>query len=98
MVVNKAFTLIFIEYSDFVDDFSSKLALALLKYIEINYHAIELIDERQLLYKSIYSLELVELETLKTYIKTNLVNSFIRPFKFPAKILIFFNKKLNKSL
>ena len=38
------------------------------------------------------------METLKTYIETNLVNIFIKPFKSPAENPIFFNKKPNASL
>ena len=49
-------------------------------------------------YGSIYSLGPVELETLKAYIKNNLANDFIRPFKSRAKASIFFHKKLDKSL
>ena len=45
----------------------------------------------------IYSLGLVELKILKTYIKINLINSFIRPSKSPAKASILFNKKLDRS-
>ena len=40
----------------------------------------------------------VELETLKAYIETNLVNGFIRLSKSPAGALILFNKKANGSL
>ena len=39
----------------------------------------------------------MELETLKTYIKTNLANGFIRPFKSPAGAPILFNKKPDRS-
>ena len=65
--------------------------------IGINEYAIKLKEGKQSLFSPIYSLELVELETLKIYIKTNLVNSFIKPFKPPAGALIFFNKKLDRS-
>ena len=38
-----------------------------------------------------YNLELVELETLKTYIKTNLVSDFIKLFKsFTVALILFF--------
>lgn len=72
-----------------------KLAFKLFKYIRINYYDIELVDVQQLLYKLIYSLKSVELEILKTYIKINLVNSFIRPFKLLGGTFIFFDKNTN---
>ncbi len=40
----------------------------------------------------------MELEILKTYIENNLVNGFIKPSKFLARALIFFDKKPNESL
>ena len=66
--------------------------------MKINNYAIELMDDWQPPYSSIYSQGLVKLETLKTYIKNNLVSSFIRLFKFFARVLIFFDKKPNKNL
>ena len=47
------------------------------EYIEINDYTIKLKEDKQPLFGPIYSLGPVKLETLKTYIKTNLVNSFI---------------------
>ena len=67
------------------------------KYIEINIHVIDLEKGKQPLYESIYSLKMVELETLKTYIKTNLANSFICSSKSPTGAPIF-NKKSDGSL
>ena len=64
----------------------------------INEHAIKLEEGKQPLFRPIYSLGPVELETLKIYIKTNLANSFIRPSKSPAGTLIFFDRKPNRSL
>ena len=55
-------------------------------------------DNWQLLYGPINSLAPVKLETLKAYIENNLANSFIRPSKFPVKIPIFFDKKLDSGL
>ncbi len=86
------------EYTDFADVFSPKLAAKLPKHTKINDHAIELVDDWQPPYSSIYNLDLVELETLKAYIKNNLANSFIRSSKSPAGIFILFDKKLNRSL
>lgn len=68
------------------------------EYIRINDYIIELINSKQPLYRPIYSLNLVKFETLKTYIKINLVISFIRPSKFPIDILILFIRKSNGSL
>ncbi len=86
------------KYADFTDVFSPKLAVELLEYIEINDHAIELVDDQQPPYGPIYSLGPVELETLKAYIKNNLANDFIRPSKSPAKAPILFDKNSDGSL
>ena len=83
------------KYSNFANIFFSKLASAFSEYIKINDYVIELINQWQLFYRSIYSLKPIKLETLKTYIKTNLANNFIRLFKSPVKALIFFDKKLD---
>ncbi len=88
----------FSKYVDFADIFSPKLAVELPKYTEINKHVIELVNDWQPPYGLIYSSGLVELETLKAYIKNNLANGFIRPSKSPARALIFFNKKSDRSL
>ena len=63
----------------------------------INKHAIKLEDGKQPSYGPIYSLNLVELKTLKTYIKTNLANSFIQPLKSPISAPILFVYKLDGS-
>ena len=86
------------EYLDFFDIFSKKKALILPEVPEMNQHAIKLQESQQPPYKSIYSLGLVELKTLKTYIKTNLANGFIRPSKSPAGVSILFVKKPDGSL
>ena len=56
----------------------------LLENTGMNEYVIKLEEGKQPSFGPIYSLELVELETLKTYIKINLANGFIRPSKFPA--------------
>lgn len=61
-----------------------------LEYDNSNYR-IKWKKDNESSYGLIYSLELIELETLKAYIKTNLVNSFIQLFKFFASTLILFN-------
>ena len=86
------------EYSDFADVFSEAKALVLPERTELNEHAIDLEDGKQPPYGPIYSLGPVELETLKTDIKTHLKTGFIQSSKSPAGALILFNKKLDSSL
>ena len=66
--------------------------------MRINNHTIKLVDDRQPPYGFIYSLGPIKLETLKAYIKNNLTNGFIMPFKSHVGVPIFFNKKPNGSL
>ena len=86
------------EYSDFSDVFLEEKALILPEAIKLNQHAIELQEGQQPPYRPIYSLGPVELETLKTYIETNLANGFIWPSKSPAGAPILFVVKPNGSL
>ena len=95
LIAEKALTKVPAEYLDFADVFSPDLASELPKHTEINDHAIELINGQQPSYKPIYSLGPVKLDILKTYIKTNLANRFIRPFKSPAGAPILFDRKSN---
>lgn len=53
---------------------------------------------KNIFYSLIYSLKSFKLETLKIYIKINLINSFIWLLKFFAKDFILFVQKLNNSL
>ena len=85
------------KYSDFLDVFLNKKTLILLEATKMNQHAIELQKDYQPSYGPIYSLISIELKMLKTYIKTNLVNSFIWPSKSLTIIFIFFVKKQNDS-
>ena len=85
------------KYSDFTDVFSEEKALVLPKCTELNKHAIDLENGKQPLYGPIYSLGLVELETLKTYIETHLKTGFIRPSKSPVDTPLLFNKKPDGS-
>lgn len=97
LIADKAPVIVPAEYLDFADVIFKKSAVVLLEHIEINSHAINLDEGKKTLYEPIYSLGLVELEILKTYIKTNLANSFIRFFKSLASALILFARKLNES-
>lgn len=64
----------------------------------INKHSIKLELDKQSPKSPIYNLKPVKLENLKTYIKTNLANSFICLFKFLTKILITFDQKLDGNI
>ena len=83
------------KYSDFLDVFSKAKASILSEITELNQHVIKLYEDQQPLYGLIYSLGSVELETLKTYIETNLANGFIWPLKSLAGTPILFVKKPN---
>ena len=72
-------------------------AVELPENIRIKEHIIKLEEDKQPRFRPIYSLRLVELETLKAYIKTNLVNGFIRPSKSPTEAPIIFDRKLDES-
>ena len=77
LIFNKASTKVPVKYFDYSDVFSAENAVELPENTRINEHAIKLEEGKQPSFGSIYSLGPVELETLKTYIKTNLANGFI---------------------
>ena len=91
LLFNKAPIEVPVEYSDYNDIFSAENAAELSENTGINEHAIKLENDKQPSFRPIYSLGPVELETLKTYIETNLANGFIRPSKSPAGAFIFFD-------
>lgn len=88
---------ILIKYLDFVDVLLKKFAVKLFEHFNINKHLINLEPDIQSLYEPFYNLRPVELEILKTYIKTNFVNNFIWFSNSPAKALIQFIKKPDSS-
>ena len=98
LLFDKTSTEVQAEYSDYSDVFLAENVVELPENTEMNEHAIKLVEGKQLPFGPIYSLGPVELETLKTYIKTNLTNGFIRPSKSPAEAPIFFNRKPDRSL
>lgn len=77
--------------------FYLKIALMLPQQTNLNKYAIELKDGKQLFYGPLYSLGLVKLETLRTYMKTYLKIRFSWPCKFLASASILFEKKLDGS-
>lgn len=78
---------------DYAEILSFEQAIELPESIRINEYAIKLVEGKQLPYGPIYALSLVELNTLKVYIKTHLQTGFIRPSKSPVDTPIFFDKK-----
>ena len=91
-------TKISIKYSNISNFFYSDFSLKLLKQKRINNYSINLLDDQQLVYSLICSLEPVEQKTLKTYIDINLASSLIRFFKFFASTLILFVMRKYGSL
>ena len=77
LLFNESLTEIPAEYSDYSNVFSAENAVKLPKNTGRNKHAIKLEEDKQPPFGPIYSLGPIELETLKTYIKTNLANRFI---------------------
>ena len=98
LLFKKAPTEIPAEYSDYSNIFSGEYVAELLENTGMNEYVIKLEEGKQPSFGPIYSLELVELETLKTYIKINLANGFIRPSKFSAGAPILFDRKPDGSL
>ena len=98
LLLNKALTKVLTEYFDYSNVFSAKNAVKLLENTQMNEHAIKLEEDKQPLFRPIYSLGPVLLETLKIYIETNLANGFICLSKSPTEALILFDKKLDRSL
>ena len=76
---------------DYNDIFLIDLAIELFKNTDLNKYAIKLINGKEPPYKPIYAFSLVELETLKAYIKTHLKTGFIQTFKSFANAVIFFD-------
>lgn len=75
--------------------FFKKLAAKFLEYFHINKFLINVELDKQLSYSLIYSLRLVKLEILKTYIKIILANIIIWLFKSLVKAFILFMQKLD---
>ena len=91
LIAEKTPTKVFNKYVNFANIFSLKLMSKLLKHTGFNDHAIKLVNGQQPLYRPIYSLELIELESLKTYIKTNLANRLIKSSNLPTGTSMLFD-------
>lgn len=91
LLANKAPIKVLPKYLNYVDIFLFDLVMKLYENTDINEHAIKLVEITQLPYKLIYSLRLVELGTLKTYIEIHLETRFIQLSKSLTNALIFFD-------
>ena len=98
LIFNEAPIEVSVEYFNYSNVFSAENAVELPENTGINEHAIKLEEGKQPPFGPIYSLGPVELEMLKTYIKTNLANGFIRPSKSPVGAPILFDRKPDRSL
>ena len=95
LIAKKTCTKVSNKYVNFADIFSLDLAFKLPNHTGINDYAIEHVNGQQPLYKFIYSLEPIKLETLKVYIETNLATGFIRLSKSLINIPISFDRNLD---
>ena len=62
--------------------FFSNSIIKLLKYNKINNYCINLLNHKHSPYGLIYYSKLLELKILKTYIKANLANGFVKSFEY----------------
>ena len=97
LLFNQIPTEVSVEYSNYSDVFLAENAAELSENTGMIEHAIKLEEGKQPSFGPIYSLGPVELETLKTYIETNLSNNFIRLSKSPAGAPILFDWKPDRS-
>ena len=97
LLFDKALIEVPIEYSNYNNIFLVENVAELPENTRINEHAIELEEDKQPPFGPIYSLGPMKFKTLKTYIKTNLANGFIRLSKAPAEAPILFNRKPDGS-
>ena len=85
------------KYLDLANVFLEKSANVFPEQTRANEYAIKLEESKQPPHGPIYSLGPVEFKTLKTYIKLNLANGFIRTSKSLAGAPILFISKPNGS-
>lgn len=86
------------KYADYINIFLPDSVAELPEHTDMHNNPINLINNKQPPHGLIYSLGPIKLETLKTYIKINLANSFIRLSKLPASASILFICKKSSNL
>ena len=77
LIFDEAPTEVLAEYCHYSNVFSVENVVEISDNTGMNEHAINLEESKQPPFGPIYSLDIVELIALKTYIKINLANSFI---------------------
>ena len=77
LIFHEVFIAVSPKYFNYSNIFLAENVAKLPENTRINNYTIKLDKSKQLLFDPIYSLRLVELNTIKTYIKTNLTNNFI---------------------
>ena len=77
LLFNKAFTKVLVEFFNYSNVFSVKNTVKLSENTRMNKHAIKQEEDQQSPFGLIFNLKPIKLKTLKTYMKTNLVNGFI---------------------
>ena len=98
LLFNEAPTEVPAEYSNYSNVFPAEHIAKFPENTGMNEHAIKLKKSKQPPFGPLDSLGPVELETLKTYIETNLANGFIWPSKSPAEAPILFDRKPDGSI
>ena len=98
LIFNKAPIEDLTKYFNYNNIFLREYIAELPENTRINEYIIKLEEGKQSSFGPIYSLGLIELKTVKIYIKTNLANGFIQPSKSSVGASILFNKKLDRSL
>lgn len=93
----KVHTKIPFKYANFSNSFSFNLAIKSLENISINKYVIKFVKEKQSFYKLSYTLNLVKVKTLKTYIETYLKTRLIYNSKSSSDVSIYINKKLSDN-
>ena len=91
LIFDKAPTVILAEYSHYSNFFLVEYATKLLEHTGINNYTIKLENSKQLFFGPIYSLGLIKLEILKTFIIINLANNFIWSFKSLTGVAMLFD-------
>lgn len=89
--------IILVKYADFLDVLSKESTAMLFACTDINDYTINLEPCKLSLYEDIYDLSLVELETLKTFIKTNPTNGLFNLPNLLYELSFFFSGRVTET-